>query len=154
MFVVALRLEFQPLWGQIIHRDPVLSLDSTISNLVIEETHFHSLSTIASTSSSESEIVYVLYGPRTTTTILYFTIYKRTGHTDYLYRHFRSCNHSKKIGHVERKFFILHPELLVQAQQQRKQQGLPPLCTSSAGSRIMLVVYLPSDPTDIPHQLA
>jgi len=55
MFLMALRSELQPLCGQIIHRDRVFSLDFAISDLVTEETHLHSLSTLASTLMSESE---------------------------------------------------------------------------------------------------
>ena len=33
MFLMALRPEFQPLCGRIIHRDPIPSLDSAISDL-------------------------------------------------------------------------------------------------------------------------
>ena len=49
MFLIALRQKFQPLYGQIIHRDHVPSLDSTISNLVVEENHLHSLSFLSFT---------------------------------------------------------------------------------------------------------
>ena len=49
MFSIALRPEFQPLCGQIIHRDPFPSLDSA-SDLVAEETCLHSLSFLASAS--------------------------------------------------------------------------------------------------------
>ena len=56
MFLMALRLEFQPC-GQIIHRDHVPSLNSAISNLISEETRLHSLSSLASIPTSESETV-------------------------------------------------------------------------------------------------
>ena len=91
------------------------------------------------------------------TTRLYCTIYKRTGHIDHFYHHSRSCNHYKKTGHTERECFNLYPELIVQAQQWRKQQGLPPVRTSSTRSRSMsigTIQPLPSDPTDIQHRLA
>jgi len=40
MFLKDLRPEFQPLCGQIIHKDPIPSLDSAISDL-IEKTRLH-----------------------------------------------------------------------------------------------------------------
>ena len=142
---MAFHPEFQPLCGQIIHRDPVHSLYCAISDLVIEETRLHSLFSLASTLTSESETVLAVTpwsssseGPRSMITIkLYCTIYKRTGHTDRLCRHSRSCNHCKMTGHTRREYFNFYPKLLVQSQQRRKQQGLPPFCTSSAGSRVM-----------------
>ena len=60
------------------------------------------------------------------------------------------------MGHTERECFNLHPELLVQAHQRKKQHGLSPLRTSSAGPRAMSVGTiqpLPHDPTDIQHRL-
>jgi len=112
---MAFRPEFQPLCGEIIHRDPVPSLDSAISDLLAKETHLHSLSYLASTSTSGSETVLAVApwfsssgGPRTTTTTttrLYCTICKRTGHTDCLCRHPRFCNHCKKTGHTEPRVF-------------------------------------------------
>ena len=57
MFLMALRLEFQPLCGQIIHRDHVPSLDSAIFDLVAEKTRLHSFSTFPSTPTSGSESV-------------------------------------------------------------------------------------------------
>ena len=92
----------------------------------------------------------------TTITRLYCTICKRTGHTDRFRHHSRSCNHGKKMDHTLRECFNLHSELLVQAQQRRKKQGVPPLCTSSKGPRAMSVVTIqlsPSDPIDIQHRL-
>ena len=57
MFLMALRPQFQPLCGQIIYRDSVLSLDFAVSDLVAEETRLHSLFTLASTPTSGSESV-------------------------------------------------------------------------------------------------
>ena len=53
----SLRPEFQPLCGQIIHKDHVPCLDSVISNMVAEEAPLHSLFTLASTLTFKSEIV-------------------------------------------------------------------------------------------------
>ena len=54
---MALRPELQPLCCQIIYKNLVPSLDSAISDLVAEDTRLHSLSTLASTLTSESETV-------------------------------------------------------------------------------------------------
>jgi len=138
---MALRPEFQPLCGQIIHRDYVPSLHSDVSDLVAEEPRLHSLFTLASTPTSESESVLAvapwissLGSQRSTTTRAsntdrtrpYCTVCKGTGHTDCFCCHSRSCNHCKKTGHTERECFHLYPELLVQAQQRRKQQDFFP----------------------------
>ena len=59
MFFMALRLD--SLSGQIIHRDPVLSLDSIISDLVVEETRLHSLSVLSSASTSKMRLYLQLH---------------------------------------------------------------------------------------------
>ena len=130
MFLMSLRPEFQPLCGQIIHRDPIPSLDSTVYDLVTEETRLHSLSTIASTPTSGSESVLAVApwssssgSQRSTTTKPfntdrnrpYYIICKGTGHTDHFCQYSRSCNYCKKMGHTECECFHLHLELLVQA---------------------------------------
>jgi len=71
----------QPLCSQIIHRDHVPNLDFAISDLVAEEIRLHSLSTLASTPTCESETVLAVIpwsfssrGPRSNThrqTLLY-----------------------------------------------------------------------------------
>jgi len=76
---MALRPELQPLCCQIIYKNLVPSLDSAISDLVAEDTRLHSLSTLASTLTSESETVLAVTswsssgGPcsNTTTRLLY-----------------------------------------------------------------------------------
>ena len=57
MFDMTFRPKFQPLCGQIIHRDHVTSLDSAIFDLVAEKTRLHSFSTFPSTPTSGSESV-------------------------------------------------------------------------------------------------
>ena len=164
MFLVALYLEFQPLYGQIIYRDHVPSLDSIVYDLVAEETRLHLFSTLASTPTSESEIVLAIApwssfsgGQHSTTTKAsstdrtrpYCTICKGTSYTDYFCHHSRSCNHYNKTGHTECECFHRHPELLVQAQQHRKQQKPLPLRIFSVGPHAMAVHTDQSLPTDI-----
>ena len=128
MFLIALHPEFQPLCGQIIHKDPVPSLDSAISDLVVEETRLHSLSIFASTpisgsapwsSSSGGQCNTTTRASSTDRTRLYCTICNGTGHNNHFCRHSKSYNHCKKTGQTERECFHLHPELLVKAQQRR-----------------------------------
>ena len=52
MFLMALRSEYQPIYGQIIHKNPIPSLGSAVSDLIAEEIRLHSLSTLTFTLTS------------------------------------------------------------------------------------------------------